>query len=54
MIVATNVDATINALVSYKDKNIHIILGGDDKGANLEYYLKNIKDLDIYSLCNWF
>lgn len=44
---ATNVDATINALVSYKDKNIHIILGGDDKGANLTPLFENIKDFDI-------
>ena len=44
---ATNVDATINALVPYKEKNIHIILGGDDKGANLEPLFENIKDLDI-------
>ena len=32
---ATNVDATINALKSFNNKDIHIILGGDDKGANL-------------------
>ncbi len=32
---ATNVDATINALKSFKENDIHIILGGDDKGANL-------------------
>ena len=45
---ATNVDATINAIVPYNDKNIHIILGGDDKGANLIPLFENIKDLDIY------
>ena len=45
---ATNVDATINAIVPYKDKNIHIILGGDDKGANLIPLFENIKDLDIH------
>ena len=44
---ATNVDATINALVSYKDKNIHLILGGDDKGANLIPLFENIKELNI-------
>jgi UDP-N-acetylmuramoylalanine--D-glutamate ligase len=44
---ATNVDATINAIVPYKDKNIHIILGGDDKGANLIPLFENIKGLDI-------
>ncbi|MDZ7819011.1 MAG: UDP-N-acetylmuramoyl-L-alanine--D-glutamate ligase [Aliarcobacter sp.] len=45
---ATNVDATINALVPYKDNEIHIILGGDDKGANLVPLFENIKDLNIY------
>ena len=44
---ATNVDATINALVPYKDKNIHLILGGDDKGANLIPLFENIKKLNI-------
>lgn len=44
---ATNVDATINALVPYKEKEIHIILGGDDKGANLEPLFDNIKELNI-------
>lgn len=44
---ATNVDATINALVPYSKKEIHIILGGDDKGANLEPLFENIKDLNI-------
>ncbi len=33
---ATNIDATLQALKSYKDKKIYLILGGDDKGANLE------------------
>ena len=45
---ATNVDATINALVPYINSDIHIILGGDDKGANLIPLFENIKDLDIY------
>ena len=44
---ATNYDATINALVPYKDKNIHIIIGGDDKGASLKPLFENIKNLDI-------
>ena len=44
---ATNVDATINALVPYNKKEIHIILGGDDKGANLIPLFENIKDLNI-------
>ena len=45
---ATNVDATINALVPYINNDIHIILGGDDKGANLKPLFENIKDLHIY------
>ena len=45
---ATNVDATINALVPYINNDIHIILGGDDKGANLVPLFENIKDMDIY------
>lgn len=44
---ATNVDATINAIVPYNEKDIHIILGGDDKGANLVPLFENIKDLHI-------
>ena len=44
---ATNVDATINAIVPYKEKEIHIILGGDDKGANLVPLFENIKDINI-------
>ena len=44
---ATNVDATVNALVPYKNDDIHIILGGDDKGANLSPLFENIKDLNI-------
>lgn len=44
---ATNVDATINALVPYKNKNIHLILGGDDKGVSLESLFNYLKDFDI-------
>ncbi len=44
---ATNVDATIGALSSYIKKKIYLILGGDDKGANLEPLFKFIKDLNI-------
>lgn len=31
----TNVDATIEAIRRYEDKRVLVILGGDDKGANL-------------------
>ncbi len=44
---ATNVHATINALLPYKDKKIYLILGGDDKGMDLEPLFEFIKDLDI-------
>lgn len=44
---ATNVDATINALVPYKTRNIHLILGGDDKGVSLEPLFNYLKDFDI-------
>jgi len=33
---ATNVDATIQAIKTYDDKFIRLILGGEDKGADLE------------------
>lgn len=44
---ATNIDATINALIPYKEMNIHLILGGDDKGANLIPLFENIQNLNI-------
>ncbi len=44
---ATNVDATINALKPYEEKYIHIILGGDDKGANIEVLFKYLSTLKI-------
>ncbi|RXJ95705.1 UDP-N-acetylmuramoyl-L-alanine--D-glutamate ligase [Malaciobacter molluscorum] len=49
---ATNVDATINALVPYKSKKIHLILGGDDKGANLTPLFEFFNDynVDIYAI----
>ncbi len=44
---ATNIDATIKALYSYREKKIYLILGGDDKGANLKPLFDYIKDFDI-------
>ncbi len=44
---ATNIDATVNALKSYKDKKINLILGGDDKGANLKPLFEELKKYDI-------
>jgi len=44
---ATNVDATLNALKRYKDKKIHLILGGDDKGQNFEKLFEFMQNLNI-------
>lgn len=44
---ATNIDATINALSPYKEKKIYLILGGDDKGADIEPLFKYINEFDI-------
>ncbi len=44
---ATNIHATMSALKSYSDKKIYLILGGDDKGMDLEPLFEFIKDLDI-------
>lgn len=44
---ATNVDATIKALIPYKEKKIYLILGGDDKGANLEPLFEEFKQYNI-------
>ena len=42
----TNVDASIAAILRYQDKpKIHLILGGDDKGANLQPLFKNAATL---------
>ncbi len=44
---ATNIDASKNALTAYLEKKIYLILGGDDKGANIEPLFEYIKDLNI-------
>ncbi len=44
---ATNVDATLKALIPYKNLEIHLILGGDDKGADLSVLFEDIKELNI-------
>ncbi|NOR57388.1 MAG: UDP-N-acetylmuramoyl-L-alanine--D-glutamate ligase [Sulfurimonas sp.] len=49
---ATNIDASVAALKRYKDSHIHLILGGDDKGVDLNElfeYLVNI-DVSIYNI----
>ncbi len=44
---ATNIDATIQALRIYKDKEIFLILGGDNKGVSLEPLIKQILSYNI-------
>jgi len=43
---ATNVDATLQALKAYGDKRLLLILGGDDKGADLEPLFEALKGLN--------
>ena len=49
---ATNLDATIAAVKRYKDKYIHLILGGDDKGVDLNELFEYLQDsnLKIYTI----
>lgn len=46
----TNINASIQALKMYKEKNIELIIGGDDKGADLEeFFVEMIKyKINIY------
>jgi len=44
---ATNIDATIAALNRYKDSYIHLILGGDDKGVELDELFEYLKDTKV-------
>ncbi|MCE3038585.1 UDP-N-acetylmuramoyl-L-alanine--D-glutamate ligase [Helicobacter anatolicus] len=46
----TNVDATCEAIKRYQDRKIHLILGGDDKGANHKelFTLMQNKDIILY------
>jgi UDP-N-acetylmuramoylalanine--D-glutamate ligase len=49
---ATNPDATIQALKVYEDKTVHLIIGGDDKGASLTElfeYMKN-RPITLYGI----
>ena len=48
----TNVDATIQAIARYEGIHIMIILGGDDKGANLTPLFESMrgKDIEIFSI----
>jgi len=44
---ATNIDATIAALNRYKDLQIHLILGGDDKGVKLNELFDFLQTIDV-------
>jgi len=44
---ATNESATMQALKRYKDKKIHLIIGGDDKGVDFNALFIFMKDFDL-------
>ncbi len=44
---ATNIDATLAALRTYGDHSIHLILGGDDKGVELEELFAPLKTYNV-------
>jgi len=44
---ATNVDAAFQAIKAFSDKKIHLILGGDDKGVDLNEFFRAIKDFNL-------
>ena len=44
---ATNLDATIQAIKGYSDRFIRLIIGGDDKGADLTPLFELLSDRDI-------
>jgi len=45
---ATNIDATIAALKRYNSLHVELILGGDDKGVDLNELFEYLKDKDIH------
>jgi len=49
---ATNLDAAIQAVKTYDDKFIHLIVGGNDKGADLTplFELMQGKELHLYTI----
>ncbi len=44
---ATNIDAALQAIKLYSQKPIHLILGGDDKGVDLNDFFIEIKNFSI-------
>jgi len=49
---ATNIDATIQAIKTYQDNHIHLIIGGDDKGVELDELFKLLQksSVSIYTI----
>jgi len=49
---ATNLDASLVALDTYKDKKIHLIAGGDDKGVDMSPLFRKLQELDakVYAI----
>jgi UDP-N-acetylmuramoylalanine--D-glutamate ligase len=43
---ATNLDAALQALEAYRDRKIHLIAGGDDKGVDMEPLIRRLAELD--------
>ncbi|MEA1920807.1 MAG: UDP-N-acetylmuramoyl-L-alanine--D-glutamate ligase [Campylobacterota bacterium] len=44
---ATNIDATLEALKVYQKKELHLILGGDDKGVDLRALFEHLQSLHV-------
>jgi len=44
---ATNLDATLQAVLAYKDQPLSLILGGDDKGVDLQPLFKVLQNLEV-------
>lgn len=44
---ATNIDATLAALDRYRERELHLILGGDDKGVELSPLFDVLKTLNV-------
>ena len=44
---ATNIDATIQALIPWQGRKIHLILGGEDKGVDLTPLFEALENYDV-------
>ena len=44
---ATNLDAALQALEAYRDRKIHLLAGGDDKGVDMTPLFERLKELDV-------